>query len=356
MLVSTNAIDGSSVWSSIKGPINEYMQQIRKIRLHKIYMDTLKPRVASLEKAMKDVLAEIEGHAVTCWECEARIPALFDIVNPEKKEFNLGDLHSTLRPLIQDYLGKRYDIARQELSSTLRRFHDLDESADPFSLAVGSLFRCNGCNCVFSPQETIHHICRENRSNLYPRKKPEWMSSDYFDAICSCTPPWVVQIHRLIWNVDDFTSLGSLGKASRAITACGFNVKTATAKDLDEDKNLRLICINHKIDKYDEYVPIMTWRTAVRYAHYIISIMYHRSIFNIDGSFIIVQAFHASPCCHRPRYKRATEKQVLAAQECEAYIKEDYENNHGYFDFSCAHCSNPTPGSKHDVVRHIGEV
>ena len=349
MLASTNAIDGSSVWTSIKGPINEYMQQIREIRLHKIYMDTLKPRVASLEKAMKDVLAELEGHAVTCWECEARIPALFDIVNPEKKEFNLGDLHSTLRPLLQDYLRKRDDIARQELSSAIRRFHDLDKSVDPFALAVGSLFRCNSCAYVFSPQETIHHICREYS---YPRKKPGWMSRDYFDAICRCTPRWTVQLTRLIWTVDDFTNSRSLGKASLAIKACGFDVKTATAKDLDEDKNLRLICLNHKSDGD---IPIMTWRTAVRYftLHHR---MCHRSIFNINGSFVIVQAFHARPCCHSPKYERATEKQVLAAQECETQIKEDSKNDRGYCDFSCAHCSNPTPGSKRDVIRHIGAV
>ena len=344
-------INGSLVWCSIKNPINEYMQQIRKIRLHDIYMQTLKIRVSSLESLIKDI---ISWRNVTCWECEVRIPELFELVDPEKEELEFNTLRSTLKSLIKDYLEKREDIARQELSSAVRRIARLDESVDPFSLAMGSFFRCAGCDLVFKPQEAIRHVCGERYSR--PRVKPDWMPDAYFDAILKLLPPCIEQ-RRLIWNVGDF--LGSLSQAARAIKACGFDFRTATLEDLDNVKDLRLVCLKHMdCDENRQYVPVMTWRTAVCY------FVYHSVTSHAKGLFI-TQAFYGTLCCHdpgrhtsAPTFERATEEEVLAVQECEARIKEaailDYERE--YREYYCSRCHDPPPRDRYVAICHMEEA
>ena len=72
------------------------------------------------------------------YECKLRIPEIFDLLDPEKAEFDLEESLPTLRALIQDYPKKRDDNNRQELMATLRKELDLNGSIDPFSLAVGT--------------------------------------------------------------------------------------------------------------------------------------------------------------------------------------------------------------------------
>ena len=198
------------------------------------------------------------------YECKLRIPEIFDLLDPEKAEFDLEESLPTLRALIQDYLKKRDDNNRQELMATLRKELDLNASIDPFSLAVGTYFLCNHCKYAFKCQEAIRHVCRTY--GQWSLVKPDWMSSDYFDTILSFFPAnsRITGQYQLMWSAENFRP--SFARAATVIKACGFDVKTATVKDLDDAKNLRLICLNHinKRNSKLEYAPVMTWRTAVR--------------------------------------------------------------------------------------------
>lgn len=243
------------------------MQEVRKTRLHKIYVNTLKKRVVEVNAAIQKIVAEVGQCRVTPYECKLRIPEIFDLVDPEKTEFDLEESLPTLRALIQDYLKKRDDNNRQDLLVALRNELDLYASVDPFSLAVGTYFLCNYCDHAFKCQEAIRHVCSRHRK--CPRTKPDWMSNEYFDAIVSSLPKdsWGYRTQdQLVWSVENFRP--SFARVASAVKACGFDVKTATVQDLDNCKNLRLRCLNHKnknkTNAKFEYVPIMTWRTAVR--------------------------------------------------------------------------------------------
>ena len=230
-------------------------------------MGTLRKRVAEVNAAIQKIVVEVGNCHVISYECKLRIPGIFDLVNPEKPEFDLEESLPALRALIQDYLKKRDDNNRKELMVALREELDLNASADPFSLAVGTCFLCNHCDHAFKCQEAIRHVC--SRYKECTRIKPDWMSSDYFDIIVSFLPiardSWGYRIDgQLIWSVENFRS--SFARVASVVKACGFDVKTATVKDLDNSKSLRLRCLNHK-NKEDtklEYAPIMTWRTAVK--------------------------------------------------------------------------------------------
>ena len=240
------------------------MQEVRKTRLRKIYMETLKNRVAEVDPAIEKIVIEVGECHVKSYECKLRIPEIFDLLDPEKAEFDLEESLPTLRALIQDYLKKRDDNNRQELMATLRKELDLNASIDPFSLAVGTYFLCNHCKYAYKCQEAIRHVCRTYGE--WSLVKPDWMSSDYFDTILSFFPvsSRITGSYQLMWSAENFRP--SFARAATVIKACGFDVKTATVKDLDDAKNLRLICLNHinKRNSKLEYAPVMTWRTAVR--------------------------------------------------------------------------------------------
>ena len=234
------------------------MEEVRKYRLHEIDMKELGARLVALGEAIQEVVSEMGERYTTSFECEVRIPELFDLVDI-KNGFDIKHSRPVIRHLVRDYLRKRDQNALQDLADALRHEHGLDESVDPFSLAVGSYFRCVHCDFVFKCQEAIHHVCQYCTD--YPRIKPDWMSDDYFNSILNCLPyGYLGEGRQLMWSVDNFKH--AFSQVVPVIEACGFDVKTATVEDLDADKDLRLICLNHKTSAD---VPIMTWRTAVCY-------------------------------------------------------------------------------------------
>lgn len=235
------------------------MEKVRQDRLHDLAMKSLRARLIELGKTIQDIVSEIGQPDITPYECEISIPEIFDLINLDPaKEFDLQNSRPALRILIQGYLQKRVQDALQQLAIALRHEYSLDGVVNPFSLAVGSYFRCVFCKYVFKCEEAVLHICRHRASS--PRTKPDWMSDEYFHAVLECFP---LELRKegpqIMWSVDNFQP--AFARVAPVIEACGFNVKTATVKDLDAVKNLRLICINHK---NLNYLPIMTWRTAVR--------------------------------------------------------------------------------------------
>ena len=154
-------------------------------------------------------------------------------------------------------------------------------------------------------------------------------------------------------SVDNFQP--AFARVASVIEACGFDVKTATLTDLDADTNLRLTCLNHK---HPEDVPIMTWKTAVRF--WPLRMRHHNPFF--------FQAFHQTLCCRGPSsyrdsavpiYGRTTEEQICAMQGSGAITKAA-EVNHiyrdGYYEYSCAYCSGqPLPG-RNEAIHHASEV
>ncbi|KAI0088493.1 hypothetical protein BDY19DRAFT_947876 [Irpex rosettiformis] len=308
------------IWTTIKDSVIKFVQEIRDKRLREIYIESLPNRVYKLGKAIKAVVDGIDRCELTPQECELRIPELFDMVGPNKEDFDVEDLQPTVRTLVVDYLSKRDGVARRELMVALREECGLDDSVDPFSLAVGSCFRCAQCNHAFNLGEAVRHVCRSNWK--YPLDKPEGMSNDYFRTVRdSLEEDGYGLDNQFMWCVENFRP--TLKQAVAVIRACGFDVKTATVKDLDGGKDLRLLCTNHRTwNNYKiEYAPIMNWRTA---------------------------AF-TQPCCNLhsktphsyPTYERATEKQVAAVKTSEeACTAAQLKNNaYGYMDFTCVHCS-----------------
>ncbi|KAI0088495.1 hypothetical protein BDY19DRAFT_1089893 [Irpex rosettiformis] len=309
------------IWATIKDSVADFMQEIRDKRLHEIYMATLQSRVEELGKVIAAIAPDICKYRLTPPECELCIPEIFAMVDPKKEDFNVEDLRPALRTLMIDYLGKRDGYAQQELMTALRKEFGLSDAIDPFWLAVGSHFRCAQCNRVYGLGMAVRHNCQHSWD--YPLNKPEWMSDDYFAVIREYIKKssYYGNGPQFMWLVENFRA--TFAHAAATIEDCGFDVKTATVKDLDEDKNLRLLCTNHKTRKGDkiEYAPIMKWRTAAFAKH----------------------------CCNsyykpnaRPAYKRATEKQVAAVKESEeacaaeaALLKNE---EHGDNDYFCVRC------------------
>ncbi|KAI0088492.1 hypothetical protein BDY19DRAFT_947867 [Irpex rosettiformis] len=257
------------IWATIKDSVTKFVQEIRDKRLREIYIESLPNRVYKLGKVIKAVVGEIDRCELTSQECELRIPELFDMVGPNKEDFEVEDLQPTVRTLVVDYLGKRDSIAQRELTAALRKECGLDDSVDPFSLAVGSCFRCAQCNHAFNLGGAVRHVCRSNWK--YPLGKPEWMSGDYFRAIRDSLEEDGYRLDdQFMWCVENFRP--TFSQAIVVIRACGFDVKTATVKDLDEEKNLRLLCTNHRTwnDYKIEYAPIMNWRTAVWFLFFVL--------------------------------------------------------------------------------------
>ncbi|KAI0085153.1 hypothetical protein BDY19DRAFT_458558 [Irpex rosettiformis] len=233
------------------------MKEIRDKRLWEIYMDTLDSRIRRMKIVLKEVIQDIKGCDVSPRELLFRSIKFRDIIGPENKEFDDEALRPTFRVLILDYLEMREREAREALADMIRQETDLKESADPFSLAIGSHFTCSSCNGVFQLHNAVRHACNFTYTWTTPVPKPEWMTNDYY-AVVRESFSSAEQYGQPVWSVEVYRS--QFHNVASVIKACGFDIQTATVKDLDKDKGVRLICTSH-LEKY-KYIPVMNWRAA----------------------------------------------------------------------------------------------
>ncbi len=238
------------------------MQELREKRLWEIYMDTLTSRLHSVNDIMPKVISEIPDSNLTPRELVFRSRKLRDIIDPENKDFNAKDEETRQKfcALVIEYLAEREHEGRQALAAMIRQETGLKKSADPFSLAIGSLFTCSTCRSVFTYHQAIAHVCPYNTRRLPP--KPEWMTIDYFNA--AATHAWWMgrpmgSGEQLVWSMEVFRP--QCKNVAAVIEACGFKINKATVEDLDKDEDLRVVCTSH-LEK-QKYIPVMRWRAAV---------------------------------------------------------------------------------------------
>ncbi|KAI0089590.1 hypothetical protein BDY19DRAFT_943117 [Irpex rosettiformis] len=242
------------IWKNIQPRIVELMAKIRPHRLHRDHIRALYDRLTATAKVLKENLAESHDYELALRELVLCSRRFYDIISQGDSEFNAEGLRSTLEALALRHIEKRERKAKQALATLIREETGLKESADPFSLAIGSHFSCNDCHRVFTYRNAIRHNCLTSSQNRPDKQK--WMS----DAYLSAARDWLASHtrYRAPWSAEIYRH--QFKKIAKVIELCGFDLNTATIEDLDKDVNLRIICTNHL--RRGKYIPIMNWKTA----------------------------------------------------------------------------------------------
>lgn len=237
-----------AVWTNIKRDLTTYMRKLRNKRIVETRRWTVKERLMQLYNFLRNPEGP-RAFPATPREIALFVPEVYRSITPDEPNFNVEGLHAP----IKDYLEMRSQKARELLRDLILRECNVDESCDPFSLAVGSLFVCLDCRFrdALSLERAVDHRCDRHRTV----KRPRGMSVeiyDYIDAGASTTG-------ASVWREDWYHR--SISILSGVVKACGLDPGVATTQDLDR-ADVRLRCASHDHQSSDPR-PIMTWRTAV---------------------------------------------------------------------------------------------
>lgn len=222
--------------------MNRTRSTVNRFRRRSILLE----RLAALRTIVVE-LRESDRHGGLTLREITLFPSVADMIDPEVAEFDADGLANHLCEEIPSYIKKREEDTRGLLEDALRQRFDLDASCDPFSLAIGTWFCC--CRC--GTMETLQSITAHRCSHARIPDKPEGMANDYYVTALEASyyDDWVWSPAYLDLKFD---------KQAAIIEMCGFDVKTVTAKDLDQAE-VRVRSAYHD----DGRVAIMTWRGAV---------------------------------------------------------------------------------------------
>ncbi|KAI0792954.1 hypothetical protein BC629DRAFT_1507427 [Irpex lacteus] len=162
---------------------------------------------------------------------------------------------------------------------------------------------------------------RDREIKEYFVQQTQWMSAEDIKLLVDAHLDLKWYHHPL--PMDIVTDKGTK-RTEMAIEACGFDPKCATAEELD-DADVRIQCL--ACEPKETGIPIMNWRTAAQHRCY-------------DAE--------------TPRFARATERQVAAAQSlwdaARNSSEEKWEKENA---FSCAHCTEVSRKPLQDVKFHL---
>lgn len=255
------------------------------------------------------------------------IPETSQLIDPDNPTFDPQDLEVPIKNCLQTRAQQTLNSLREQIIQQC----SLDESTDPFSLAVGSWFMCNSCCTIQSREQVGNHRGHDCRSDV-PR--PTHVSDEIYDIV-----KW--KFHDRLWSTGWYNE--SIPVMPKIVEACGLDPKTATIDDLDRaDVRLRWARDAHEPD----WKPIMTWRSAVGRSFLVLETMKLTCAMQMAG----VARLHLR--CEA--FERATEAEIAAAKPleaialalCEQKWDEDVQ-------FLCRQCSVASYMSKAQIIVHI---
>lgn len=223
------------------------MQKVRETRIRAERKEILQRRLEEMSEFANHLPLRIPGCSISSIEIALCVPETSRLIDPDNPTFNPEDLEVPIRKLLQ----RRSQKAREKLRQRVIRDYGLDDSVDPFSLAVGSWFAClrYPCRSIMSLEQALNHRCYCGYNAM---DKPEHVSYELYDVVRRCA-------EEPIWTTAWYSSIPEV--MLKVVEACGLEPKTATVDDLDRaDVRLRCVCYAHRTINWR---PIMAWRVAV---------------------------------------------------------------------------------------------
>ncbi len=242
------------VWKNIEGELIADMEKRRADRLASRRKTTLTHRLESLRRFVKDQAGKFPHNQLSSLEIALCIPEVYQALDPNIQEFNVEKFFLTLHALVPQFVEDREERSRDILRSTLRKELALEESTDPFGLAVTMQLKCDRCGKSVTLDQIAQHGCTQH---FPPPQHVLVAGMPVLDQEIiihmfrwqSRAPFWISDLHCFRRSIKD---------AAAVVEACGFNANTTTVSSMDAAE-IMLTCRNH-----DLYAPVMKWREAVR--------------------------------------------------------------------------------------------
>lgn len=232
------------------------MEEVRRKRAYANKKNMFKDRLELMKNTLNPFISNR-------WDKEFIVgaaifnPELYNKIRINEAEFNSKELLDSLWSATS-YLFKQDQGARELFIEETRYRLGLDESVDPLKLALAERFFCSFCSLTLRFSCAPRHQC-----NFHKLTKPEFMDKEDHDLLVSIfrslTPSYENNNPQPIQLL---LTLESTRRIEAVIVACGLDVRTATAADLD-NANVKFQCLSHN-SKLGPGIPIMDWRTAVR--------------------------------------------------------------------------------------------
>lgn len=232
------------------------MEEVRRKRAYANKKNMFKDRLELMKNALNPFISNR-------WDKEFIVgaaifnPELYNKIRINEAEFNSKELLDSLWSATS-YLFKQDQGARELFIEETRYRLGLDESVDPLNLALAERFFCSSCSMTLRLSCAPRHQCKFNKPT-----RPEFMDKEDYDLL--------VDVFRILTPsyennhpqpIQLLLTLESTRRIEAVIVACGLDVRTATAADLD-NANVKFQCLSHN-SKLGPGIPIMDWRTAVR--------------------------------------------------------------------------------------------
>ncbi|KAI0792950.1 hypothetical protein BC629DRAFT_1592873 [Irpex lacteus] len=244
------------IWKNIEGELIADMEKRRADRLASRRKTTLTHRLESLRRFVKDQAGKFPHNQLSSLEIALCIPEVYQALDPNIQEFNVEKFFLTLHALVPQFVEDREEHSRDILRSTLRKELALEESTDPFGLAVTMQLKCDRCGKSVTLDQIAQHGCTQH---FPPPQHVLVAGMPVLDQeIIIHMFRW--QSHAPFWISDLHCFRRSIKDAAAVVEACGFNANTTTVSSMDAAE-IMLTCRNH-----DLYAPVMKWREAVVHA------------------------------------------------------------------------------------------
>ncbi|KAI0768923.1 hypothetical protein BC629DRAFT_805936 [Irpex lacteus] len=300
------------IWNNIKGPVTEFIQKVRNQRVTAERKEIIKHRLVELSEFVDNLPLRIPGLYISRIDTVHYIPETSQLIDPDNPTFDPQDLEVPIKNCLQNRAQQTLNSLRKQIIQQCR----LDESTNPFSLAVGSWFMCNLCRTIQSLEQVGNHMGHDCRSDV---PQPTHVPDEIYDIV-----KW--KFHDRLWSAGWYNE--SVPVMPKIVEACGLDPKTATIDDLDRaDVRLRWARDAHQ---EPDWKPIMTWRSATRMA-------------GVTHSRVMRKAF-----------ERATEAEIAAAKPLEAtalaLCEREWDED---VKFLCRQCSVASYMSKAQIIVHI---
>lgn len=250
------------VWVNIHEPIFKYMANVREQRLIDERETAAVERLSLVNDIIKDFVTPHQSQEFIL-AVAVFIPEVYNQILIGAPEVDVPNLRRFLEDFMPTYLKKRDMEAKNWFIKHTRKRLQLAKSVDPFKLALAARFTCPHCHMSQLLSHALHHLCH---SRFVSQPQPDWMSKDDYKFI-------KLAFSRLYWSYNipmptNILTADGTKQTEDVIKACGFDVKTATADELDK-ANVRLQCRSDSSE--GPGTPIMNWRTAVRFSIILLS-------------------------------------------------------------------------------------
>lgn len=231
------------VWNNIEPKLVEKLEGIRHQHRKVKLRNAVRQRLHILDQALLAIEPRRQNE-----------PSLRDIaLMPEVAEIMVLETNKTytvadfdfLRDTLPVYTEQWKKDVKSYLSGLVRAKFKLPASADPLSLAVGSVFICKLCNESCAWPNVITHTCWSR----------ETMRPSHRDSYTDLVAEFLAGIS--VWQPSEFHI--NMDALKQIIEKLGLNPKKATMKQMDESP-VRLTCTEHA---KESLLDIKNWRAFV---------------------------------------------------------------------------------------------